>query len=651
MRYISLKTGRALRLAFCSSLLTLCVGLAGCDLPGANADAAKAGNLAAKPILVAEKSPSPSPMVSAISSQRLSFEKTFADALQTIDMPPADEIEITPLEKAGLAEGNALFTVRFPQSAELPDAFEIEVDQREYLFKRNEKEPWAFDGLVHFDFDRFIQEQEARAALLDGIKAPVSPRFSGREMIGEEPLDRLDPQIISLARQNQTSFRISRGMFLLPRDTVEPARELLINDISVVQDPTRTFDLCAGFGRRGNPAGAWTFNKLMTDMANQTATGVHPSDFVENWLKSWATGNTVNTHAVESRTNIGSRILSRWGRTTDGKLKLEESPFRLLAIVNRLDLRSNPIYGGGNSGELRFVFGVLDRGSQDSACSKMPFTVILEYGVPLQGCSAVKGYATLWDGLTAFPLGSPEYNTALQSVTDISTTAGAAPWKPNGSAINQVRSNEIALSAPWELREFEIRPDSHLLKIVPTEQTPAPEYNKQPVLNEYMRRNTAAILADRHTVPSFFHLTDFDHIPLLAGATPNEGVEDDKVWESSPMTVIDTDVRHKFSLATCNGCHGGEARNHAKADETKFVHIDVRDLNRPSALSKFLTGDGTLALPSTFAKKDPVDPAAKTRRLGDLMRRQIDLANLMAGSCDATGLLNHFSVEQLRYTH
>jgi len=30
----------------------------------------------------------------------------------------------------------------------------------------------------------------------------------------------------------------------------------------------------------------------------------------------------------------------------------------------------------------------------------------------------------------------------------------AAPTKGNGSAINQIRTNEIALRSPWELREF-----------------------------------------------------------------------------------------------------------------------------------------------------------------------------------------------------
>ena len=38
---------------------------------------------------------------------------------------------------------------------------------------------------------------------------------------------------------------------------------------------------------------------------------------------------------------------------------------RLLAIVNRLDLRKNAAYGG-EAGEARFVFGVIDRNNCQS---------------------------------------------------------------------------------------------------------------------------------------------------------------------------------------------------------------------------------------------------------------------------------------------
>lgn len=48
-------------------------------------------------------------------------------------------------------------------------------------------------------------------------------------------------------------------------------------------------------------------------------------------------------------------LAAEWRRQLD----LAQSPFRLLAIVNRVDLRENSIYGGGDAGEGRLVFGAI----------------------------------------------------------------------------------------------------------------------------------------------------------------------------------------------------------------------------------------------------------------------------------------------------
>lgn len=55
---------------------------------------------------------------------------------------------------------------------------------------------------------------------------------------------------------------------------IDPKRELMITDLSVVNDPARTFDVCSN---AGTPMGIWTFGHLMSEMANQPITGIDPS--------------------------------------------------------------------------------------------------------------------------------------------------------------------------------------------------------------------------------------------------------------------------------------------------------------------------------------------------------------------------------------
>src|SRR6185436_7580193 len=61
-------------------------------------------------------------------------------------------------------------------------------------------------------------------------------------------------------------------------------RVLMIRDVGVVTDPTRTVEPCT---QAGNPNGVWTFNHLMTQMTNSAATGIDPADFVMSWLQNW----------------------------------------------------------------------------------------------------------------------------------------------------------------------------------------------------------------------------------------------------------------------------------------------------------------------------------------------------------------------------
>lgn len=634
-------------------IFLLACGLGGCDLPGAAGAAnSTAGSLSAASSstdIVAIEASHPRGTAarfdaSNASTASISTQKEPA-VQEEPQLPPVDDLLITPMEGAGDPAGNALLSVHFAKGSEIADEIPLLVDKKTFVLKRDQKDTLLFNGMVDFDFDLFLQEQADRRKLIEETKSTASVTFDKRALVSEDRFEFLDPDAVQLARAKSLPIRIPISTISMPPIAVDPTRELMITDLSVVNDPTRTFDIC---GNVGNPNGAWTFKTLMTEMANQPVTGIDPAIFVESWLQTWNLNNTINTFPVPARTNIGPLVLNSWPRI-GGKLDLNRSPFRLLAIVNRVDLRANPVYGGsgGNAGEGRLVFGVVNRNS-NGGCSAMRFTVIFEYGVPIRGCTATKTYAQQWVNLGNIALGSAAFNPALQAITDQFTKANAAPTKPHGSAINQVRTDENALANPWELREFHLVAASGPLTLVSTKQTPHHTRNNSAQLANYINSNSAAILNSTYVVPQTWVPGGS---PFLTGSNFNLSIADPAVWKAP---AVGNQERHLFSLGTCNGCHGGEARANGNpvsfANETSFTHITERMPTAQSVLSKFLLGSGSLAVPTTFPKNDPINGIPQ-RNFGDLFRRQQDMANLINNSCQATALLQAVQFQPLRMAH
>ena len=356
--------------------------------------------------------------------------------------------------------------------------------------------------------------------------------------------------------------------------TVSKPAELMIRALAVVEDPIRT----RWTGSLASASdGAWHFGRLMTEMAGAN----DPAVFVRSWLSQWAAARTVNGQTVPARTQIAA-VLRAWPKTATGTLDLRKPPMRLLAIVNRFDLRSP-----GNAGEGRFVFGVLD-----AAGNPLQFTVILEYKLPAADAAAVKQWATDWHSLGALALGSATYRTTLAAITRKFSRRGAFAGRPNGSAISQVRTNEIALAFPWELREFRLTTTGQL-RMAPSAMTPANNLDNTATLAAFINTNATAINAQTHTVP-----LSFESRPFLAASVTNNI----DFWNAPGVT--NSTLRHRFSINTCNGCHGAES-------STSFLHVFPRAAGQPAQLSGFLNG------------VDAVDPVTgtTTRRFSDLNRR------------------------------
>lgn len=671
MRYIFPMGLKPRKFTLTSSVLLLTCALSGCDLPGGDAQQAKSDSSAADAQPGAWRN---EPLNPSLHRKLVPASVDKGEEPVPIDENPPipSGVEITPMENAGYPDGNAELAIRYENSEVLGDAVEFVIDDRKYLLKRDQQDPKRFAAMIDFDFDQFQEEQDSRKRQIAEAKVSTFPVFDGRELVGEEGFEFIDPEALRIARDKSIALRIRPSQIALPPPPgLDPSNTLMITDLSVVQDPVRTYDVC---GNTGNPNGAWTFNTLMTEMANQSATSVDPADFVENWLQSWNTTHTINTFLVPARTNINARVLNAWPRLSNGKLDLLQSPFRLLAIANRVDLRSSSRrssgYGGGggipiNAGEGRFVFGVVDR-NRNGGCSTMEFTVILEYGVPINQCSLIRNYAQQWNGLGNITLGSAAFNPALQAITDQFTLAGIGGGKPNGSAINQIRTNEIALvgyrgqidpdqttemsrrapipqGGPWELREFHLRADN-LLHIVSTKNTPHHSLNNTALLANYINVHEIPIIAGTHDV-----LPIWSSQHILTGSTFNFSVADSAVWNAPG--IVNPQARHEFSLNTCNACHGGETRDNLNLpQDTHFVHITPRNIGVQSTLSKFLIGNGSLSAPSNFSKPDPII-GLPIRPFGDLVRRQTDLANLSVQNCRATGIFQEAMFRELRMAH
>jgi hypothetical protein len=471
-----------------------------------------------------------------------------------------------------------------------------------------------YSAIVNVNTEGYLREQRRRLELAQ--RYPRLPNFHMRELIGDEPFRPLPLRPIHPGgRYDLDNFK---GV---PFD-VTPWKELTITHTSVVEDPERTFDVCTG---EGTPMGAWTFGKLMTEMANQKETKIRPGDFVEQWLEQWTTDLAINTFTVPNRQARAQLVIDNWPRLPDGQLDLAQAPFRLLAIVNRQDLRGNVMFGSGDAGEARVVFGMIDCNHVvRPGVEALPFLVIFEYGIRKNTCWDVKAWAQQWRELGTHWIGSPAYNAQLQSITDQFTLANAnLSQLPNRSAINQVRTNEFALHPSgsetfWQLRESRLNtckvlcgPDAGWLRHKTVAQTPDLSFiltvAGRTALRDFINTNEASILAGTHVVP--LTLPGGQHF-LGGAADVGAGV----VW--SPGSV-DLEARHVFSLATCSACHTRETG-------TGFVHVSTRAAGEESQLSDFLTGQN-------MPKSDPVSLVDRT--FHELLDRQQKLDAAASLSC------------------
>jgi hypothetical protein len=366
-----------------------------------------------------------------------------------------------------------------------------------------------------------------------------------------------------------------REQGLVELASIDPARELFITDVSVVDDTRYT--IWGGWNDQ-DLEGAWSFGRLIDDMVPELMHNPYGrSQFVLLWLKTWERDQPVNGQLIPARPLIRSLIIDPW-RTASGctgsdgacVLDMTQAPFRLLAIVNRPDLRRVPTSSDpGMAGQGRFVFGALGPHGE-----RLPFTVIFEYRLPIFDSSDILMWAHRWHALSSYPFG-PRYNEKLFALTRGFTRRNAAPRLVNGSALLQIRTNEVPLSPVeprlWEMREFALSSSTGLLRPVTVKQEVRASLNGTSALGGWVADNASAILAGEHVVPN-----TWQGQPFQAAAAP---VPADLAWA---VPGAAEEVRHAFGQAMCSGCHKSETG-------TNFLHVRTREAGSPSVLSAFLT--------------------------------------------------------------
>lgn len=373
-------------------------------------------------------------------------------------------------------------------------------------------------------------------------------------------------------------------------------RTLLIRDLAVVNHADAS-------GR-----GAWSFGHVMASITPAGYPGGAPA-YVRDWLREWEDDRVVNGVATPRVTNMRDKLIDPWPKRADGTLDLAQAPFRLLAIVDRADRYD---LAAGRAGEVRFVYAAIEPpGRFPNRRLPMKFTVIVELARPVASRAELTAWTRAWAALGRLPIAGAAYHDALRALTDPVLAAGAAN-------LIAVRSNEVTIDDPWDLRHFTPSPAAGgALRTTALAMTPMIQRNRSAALTTWLYEvaSRADVLLGRHRLPATFR-----GVALRGNYAPMTMVKEGKasfVWRTDGTrgsTDDENELRHRFSLFTCSGCHSGETN-------TKAVHITPRRADEVSTLSTFMTGGRV---------KDLVRPSV-VRRFDDLGRRRRAMAALVCG--------------------
>lgn len=348
---------------------------------------------------------------------------------------------------------------------------------------------------------------------------------------------------------------------------------------------------------------------------------------------------------TETTNPFRDHVLAHWdpaGTGNELSPGQEDGPFRLLAVINRVDLAgANDNPGGGSTlpedkrkffGEGRLVFGLT---TPDETGAPYPMTLIMEYHLPFLRKTVVDGVTTyegvrvdfnydeisdadwieqratwagLWAELSRYELDSDVYRSKLLELVTLYA-------RPENSVALRVGYIVKSTTPGDETREFEYRESytqgGFLLAPRDLARDVHPCVAEQPFFADLVEQRWQVTTHDMqydYKWPSA--IQDQDAIRAACGVPM--GAEDgaqgprvhvsrflvDKVWPALHGTdpddiTIDNmeEKRHDFALTTCSGCHSRETA-------TEGFMIFPRRADEDSTLSAFLRGPVSITLPN-----------------------------------------------------
>jgi hypothetical protein len=455
-------------------------------------------------------------------------------------------------------------------------------------------------------------------------------------------------------------------------------KELMITDASVITSPVETtFDPALPSG--SSNFGAWSFGRLVHNMlpAADRNSAAAASKLVLDWLATWESPQAPNPTVSPARTraSIREQITNPWKAAsgcvdpelpaTDATcvLDMTKAPFKLMAIMYRPDLRR--VAGDDTSigGEGRFVFQVIGPTLgvnattnaievMDATVKPQKFTVIFEYSLPVLDDGMTITWAQRFHLLGTLPFGT-SFNAQLLNLTRDFSGPDQDTRRPNGNAINQVRTNEVALQGArfpnpgfvagkqiWEIREFHLTTTAlapHTMNLEPARDFDIfktafipPEGTRAAELSAYLNANAAAVLASNHKLADGMSAN-----ASLVGSAPYGAWG--KLVNPNPPTIpsqgvenalegVAIDVRDSFAINTCAGCHRHET------DTRHFMHISFVGALEPTSktddrvrIGVADAADDAIAV-SNFLRNDVSPGGARYQDLTELLvTKRIDL--------------------------
>ncbi len=477
------------------------------------------------------------------------------------------------------------------------------------------------------------------------VNAPEAQRNSTEDLavdVGTEPLN--------LTQEECPSSQVSKV-------TISPRGQLYINHPEVLANTRSQNNLTTG------GAGKWSFAYALREILELPADpGADPVRLaaeqaaVDSFIARFG-NQTVNTVASGDRSITATTLTNAWGKRTASSgvtfRWLGGAPFKLVAIVNRLDLVKKTNTGAidaTTAGEGRLVYGFT--GAQ-------AMTVIFEYNLPRADLSPIPWFQANWTNewhklknfltdtnttlagvqpnasLTTQPTFTnlPGYLAQLELITEKFANRRAqkrsATDVATQAAIAQIRTNEFIMS-PWQIREIvRTRNASQVATLANTtvKNTPAvsqvvisgtPPINvrNDPDLGAWVDANVICSNATNLATCRF---------RAANGMIPATFFQNGKLFSVGPTSLADfsrwfqgsTQIKRRFmALQTCDGCHQSETG-------VGFTHSSPRT-GEPS---RFLTASTNVGGSGLLIE-------------ADLQRRANNMKNLVCLAAASTASLN-----------